>query len=203
MKLSVVIPCYNEKNTIHKIVKAVKETGIEDLEIIVVDVSDHRDFNEIKRFSNLYLMNTGKRPYFYYIINNKVTSGALLSNFNEFYFSANRFLKNHPENNLYPKYLENHGYLPNSYGFSAGSAYNWTKNGGWIGRWSCPDGQGSCFGIGIMGNSKDISSIIKKYSSKAIQTFFPYPELYNPKVKAKGQLLMIFKKKIINRKAKN
>ena len=134
----------------------------------------------------------------------KVISGALLSNFNKFYFSANRFLKNHPQNNLYPKYLENHGYLPNSYGFSAGSANNWTKNWGWIGRrWSCPDGQGSCFGIGIIGNSKDILSIIKKYSSKAVQIFFPYPELYNPKVKAKGQLLMIFKKKIINRKAKN
>ena len=133
----------------------------------------------------------------------KVISGALLSNFNKFYFSANRFLKNHPQNNLYPKYLENHGYIPNSYGFSAGSANNWTKNGGWIGRWSCPDGQGSCFGIGIIGNSKDILSIIKKYSSKAIQIFFPYPELYNPKVKAKGQLLMIFKKKIINRKAKS
>jgi hypothetical protein len=29
-------------------------------------VSDHRDFNGIKRFSNLYLINTGKRPYFYY-----------------------------------------------------------------------------------------------------------------------------------------
>lgn len=29
-------------------------------------VSDHHDFNEIKRFSNLYLINTGKRPYFYY-----------------------------------------------------------------------------------------------------------------------------------------
>ena len=37
MKLSVVIPCYNEKNTIHKIVKSVKESGIKDLEIIIVD----------------------------------------------------------------------------------------------------------------------------------------------------------------------
>ena len=53
MKLSVVIPCYNEKNTIHKIVKSVKESGIKDLEIIIVDdfsTDGTRDIleNEIK-----------------------------------------------------------------------------------------------------------------------------------------------------------
>ena len=53
MKLSVVIPCYNEKNTIHKIVRAVKESGTKDLEIIIVDdysTDGTRDIleNEIK-----------------------------------------------------------------------------------------------------------------------------------------------------------
>ena len=37
MKLSVVIPCYNEINTIEKIIEAVKAGPIKDLEIIIVD----------------------------------------------------------------------------------------------------------------------------------------------------------------------
>ena len=37
MKLSVIIPCFNEENTIGEILFAVKNSGIEDLEIIVVD----------------------------------------------------------------------------------------------------------------------------------------------------------------------
>ncbi len=36
-KLSVVIPCYNEKNNIHEIIKRVKNSKIKNLEIIVVD----------------------------------------------------------------------------------------------------------------------------------------------------------------------
>ena len=37
MKLSIVIPCYNEKNTIDAIIAAVKEAPVADKEIIVVD----------------------------------------------------------------------------------------------------------------------------------------------------------------------
>ena len=37
MKVSVVIPCYNESKTIEEIVQAVRSSGIPDLEIIVVD----------------------------------------------------------------------------------------------------------------------------------------------------------------------
>lgn len=37
MKLSVIIPCYNERNTLHTIIEAVKESGYPSLEIIVVD----------------------------------------------------------------------------------------------------------------------------------------------------------------------
>ena len=37
MKVSIVIPCYNEKNTIEKIVEAVRTALIESREIIVVD----------------------------------------------------------------------------------------------------------------------------------------------------------------------
>ena len=37
MKLSVVIPCYNERSTIEAVVEAVRSAPVEDLEIIVVD----------------------------------------------------------------------------------------------------------------------------------------------------------------------
>lgn len=37
MKLSIVIPCFNERKTIHAIVQAVKASPIEDQEIIIVD----------------------------------------------------------------------------------------------------------------------------------------------------------------------
>lgn len=36
-KLSVVIPCYNEKNNIHEIVNRVKNSSVDNLEIIIVD----------------------------------------------------------------------------------------------------------------------------------------------------------------------
>lgn len=37
MKLTIVIPCYNEKNTIHDIVNAVRNCPVKDREIIIVD----------------------------------------------------------------------------------------------------------------------------------------------------------------------
>jgi glycosyltransferase involved in cell wall biosynthesis len=37
MKISVVIPCFNERNTIEKLVGRVRDSGVPDLEIIVVD----------------------------------------------------------------------------------------------------------------------------------------------------------------------
>ena len=78
MKLSVVIPCYNEKKTIHKIVKAVKEAGIEDLEIIIVDdfsTDGTRDIleKEIKPIVNKII----------YHENNKGKGAALRTGFDE------------------------------------------------------------------------------------------------------------------------
>ncbi|HAK06358.1 MAG TPA: glycosyl transferase, partial [Spartobacteria bacterium] len=37
MKVSIVIPCYNEKNTIEKIIEAVRSAPVENKEIIVID----------------------------------------------------------------------------------------------------------------------------------------------------------------------
>jgi len=95
---------------------------------------------------------------------------------------------------LLPQYLEENGYLPKSFGYGTGSGINWTKNGGWIGQWGCPDGKGKCFGIGIVGSIDQVKPIIDKYKSQALQIFFPYPKLYNPNSsQGKGELLMIFR----------
>ena len=37
MKVSIVIPCYNEKNTIEKIIEAVRSAPIESRKIVLVD----------------------------------------------------------------------------------------------------------------------------------------------------------------------
>src|SRR5438045_6704214 len=37
MKLSIVIPCYNERATIEEVVKAIRAGPVQDIEIIVVD----------------------------------------------------------------------------------------------------------------------------------------------------------------------
>ena len=37
MILSVIIPCFNEVKTLNELLAAVKECGVEDLEIIIVD----------------------------------------------------------------------------------------------------------------------------------------------------------------------
>ncbi|MDE6688248.1 MAG: glycosyltransferase family 2 protein, partial [Lachnospiraceae bacterium] len=37
LKLTVIIPCYNEKDTLEKCLDAVRDCGVENLEIIVID----------------------------------------------------------------------------------------------------------------------------------------------------------------------
>jgi len=132
---------------------------------------------------------------FKYITTSQIAKKYYLHLFNGLYNSSNKFL-NRDEllSKPYPEYLENQGYLSKSFGYTAGRAYNWTKNGGWIGRWGCPDGKGECFGVCITGNINNLKPILKKYRSKAIQIFFPYPKIYNVKSsKGSGELLMIFK----------
>ena len=49
MKLSIVIPCYNERNTIHQIVAAVRAAPVADKEIIVVDDGSSDGTRELLR----------------------------------------------------------------------------------------------------------------------------------------------------------
>ncbi|MEO1784781.1 hypothetical protein V4762_06865 [Thermodesulfobium sp. 4217-1] len=96
--------------------------------------------------------------------------------------------------NLYPQYLEENGYLDKSFGYGQGAGFNWTVNGSWAGKWPCPDNKGSCFGIGLLGDSYNTKSIIDKYKSKSLQTFFPYPKIYDKESKeSNGFLLMVFR----------
>ena len=126
-------------------------------------------------------------------------ANLILAVYNILFSSSISYLqKTHSLSNLYPEYLEEHGYLDKSFGFQTGKAYNWTKNGGWIGQWSCPDGnKDSCFGVGFAGGGiSTLKPLIEKYKPQALQIFFPYPKLYNQNSKDTTGLLfmlMIFK----------
>ncbi len=115
--------------------------------------------------------------------------------FSTLYSSSYKFLQDgNSLDDLYPKYLEEHGYLDKSFGYNEGEAINWTKNGGWIGKWGCPDGKGRCFGVGLMGDIDLLRPIIDEYKDKALQIYFPYPKIYDKNSKDKnGELLMIFR----------
>lgn len=118
-----------------------------------------------------------------------------INTFDTLLTSSQKFLSDgNSLSNLYPPYLEEHGYLDKSFGYQTGPAINWTQNGGWIGEWGCPDGKGECFGVGLVGDIDMLKPIIDKYSPQALQIFFPYPETYTPDTKeTDGQLLMIFR----------
>jgi glycosyltransferase involved in cell wall biosynthesis len=49
MKLSIIVPCYNEKNTIHAVVQAIKAAPFDDKEIIIVDDCSSDGTREILR----------------------------------------------------------------------------------------------------------------------------------------------------------
>jgi glycosyltransferase involved in cell wall biosynthesis len=58
MKLSIVIPCYNERSTIESIVKAVKDSPVADKEIIIVDDYSVDGTRDILRDTIAPLVNT-------------------------------------------------------------------------------------------------------------------------------------------------
>ncbi|MEJ5299412.1 MAG: hypothetical protein WHS38_00300 [Thermodesulforhabdaceae bacterium] len=115
--------------------------------------------------------------------------------FENLFTSSQKFLLDGGSlSSLIPQYLEEHSYLDKSFGYQTGKAVNWTQNGGWIGKWGCPDRKGECFGVGIVGDVDMLKPIIDKYKSQSLQIFFPYPKTYTPDTKeTNGQLLMIFR----------
>ena len=78
MKLSIIIPCYNEATTISEIVKQVHAIDIKDLEIIVVDDASNDGTREI--------LEKSVKPLAHKIIYHKKNMGkgaALRSGFEE------------------------------------------------------------------------------------------------------------------------
>jgi len=119
---------------------------------------------------------------------------GLLDNFTSLYNAADEFLADgNALSDLYPQYLEEHGYLDPSLGYLTGLRYKWMQGRYWIGERAC--GKKQCLGIGIVGAYADLQAIIQRYEPRAIQVFFPYPEVLAqgtaPPDETKGQLLIM------------
>ncbi len=109
--------------------------------------------------------------------------------------AVSRFVqdKNDPAD-LYPQFLEQHGYLDASYGFQAGTAYHWIGGKYWIGSRVC--GKEQCPAIGIVGTFVEIEEIIQAFRSTAAEIYFPSPQTYDPRIAVapdvEGELLIVF-----------
>lgn len=126
-------------------------------------------------------------------------SDPIISNFSTLYKSAFRFIMDHNNiANLYPEILESKGYLSPFFGAYPrnSSAFNWTVNGGWIGR------VGNGIGIGVIANYQEAKLIYEKYKAmREVEVFFPYPNIrsvqsWGSDLKSsqeQGQLLIVFK----------
>jgi glycosyltransferase involved in cell wall biosynthesis len=62
MKVSIVIPCYNEKSTIQKIVEAVRNVPLESREIIVVDDCSQNGTQTVLQEAQLCAAVSRQRP---------------------------------------------------------------------------------------------------------------------------------------------
>lgn len=98
--------------------------------------------------------------------------------------------------NLYPQYLEEHGYVDSSLGFQTGAQYHWIGDKYWIGARPC--GKSQCPAIGIVGSYIEIQDIIEGFGAGSSQVFFPFPSEYDPRTAVgsdvSGELLIVFPK---------
>lgn len=96
--------------------------------------------------------------------------------------------------NLYPQYLEEHGYLDKSLGYKPGPQYHWIGDNFWLGTRAC--GNNQCPAIGVVGSYIEIEDIIEGFGAKASEVYFPLPTKYDPgkfiSPDARGELLLIF-----------
>ena len=118
-----------------------------------------------------------------------------LNAFSSLYSAAGKFLSDgNALPNLYPQYLEEHGYLETAFGYQSGPSYKWMQDRYWIGERAC--NRGPCFGIGVVGTYADIKAILDQYGGRADKIFFPYPEPYVAEratpSDSTGELLLVF-----------
>ncbi|HET6846025.1 MAG TPA: hypothetical protein VFH29_04280 [Anaerolineales bacterium] len=120
---------------------------------------------------------------------------SLLGDFTALHEAASRFLRdgNSPEN-LYPQYLEQHGYLDPSFGYATGAQYRWIRDRYWIGERAC--GNKKCLGVGVLGTYADVRTILERYAGQARDVYFPNPQRLDegtpPAGDMRGELLMLF-----------
>jgi hypothetical protein len=118
-----------------------------------------------------------------------------LSEFTSLYVSVTKFFAaGHKPEDLYPQFLETHGFLDPSYGYGSGVANNWTGDHRiWIGP-RFPVGQkGRCFGIGMLGKWKFLKEIMREYGGAAVEAYYPYPRPYVEGTdQESGELLIVF-----------
>jgi hypothetical protein len=102
---------------------------------------------------------------------------SILQNYTALFSAATRFLADGNDlSDLYPQYLEEHGYLEHSFGYQTGPAFRWMQDRYWIGERSCA--RLACFGIGVIGTEEDLRPIIQTYASQALRVLFPYPQVW-------------------------
>ncbi len=99
--------------------------------------------------------------------------------------SIGKFLREgNAPSDLYPQFLEEHGYLDPSFGYQTGADYKWIQGRYWIGQRPC--GKASCVAIGI----------VEAYGGRASQVLFPNPQVLEVgstvSPDASGELLMVF-----------
>jgi hypothetical protein len=126
----------------------------------------------------------------------QLNRASYLESFNTLFSAATRFLADKNElANLYPQYLEEHGYLDGSWGYKAGPAYRWIQDRYWMGERVC--GAEPCFGIGVLGSAANLRAIRENYESLAARIYFPYPAVFIPGTaysdELEGELLMLFR----------
>lgn len=174
---------------------SIRPTGVEYTYKILkwLDMNDARDgICELDLQSALYRPVDVATEYRMY---RDLFRASYVEAFSTLHASARKFLADgNALSDLYPRFLEEHGYLPATFEYQEGPTYKWMQDRYWIGERRC--GGDKCFGIGIVGTYADIKAIIAQYRGEAWGVFFPSPESWMPGKpigdEIQGELLMVF-----------
>ncbi|MFH1185502.1 MAG: hypothetical protein V1755_10760 [Chloroflexota bacterium] len=119
----------------------------------------------------------------------------ILNKFSSLHAAATGFLADgNALADLYPQYLQEHGYLDPSLGYQSGARYKWLQDRYWIGERQCNNT--GCFGIGVVGSYAEVRDILEAFGARARRVYFPGKEEWHAgdpvHESAPGELLMIF-----------
>lgn len=130
-----------------------------------------------------------------YQVAQKLYVADFLETFSALYDAARAFLSDgNNVSDIYPQYLEEHGYLDPTLGYETGRRYRWLNDRYWIGSRAC--GQAACFGIGVLGSYLEVQGILETYGRRARKAIFPAPDVWRPDQppshNATGELVLLF-----------